>query len=359
MSFRREKPYNDLPLLPPKTEVETKAILKKAIKANKALAELKSKGAIIPNQNILIDTLTLIEAKDSSEIENIFTTHDKLYQANLLGEGKADVSTKEVARYRLALWHGIKMQEERGLATNLFVELVQIIKQNSAAIRQTPGTKIANSKGEVIYTPPEGEQVIRTKLANLEKFIHADDDIDPLIKLGIIHYQFEAIHPFSDGNGRVGRIINILYLVQQKLLGTPVLFLSRYFIENRKGYYDGLRNITEQGDWENWILYMLDAVEHTANQTVQKVDAIVKLMSDFIEVIKAKQPRLYTKDLVEVLFAQPYCRISSILDANIVGHRQTASEYLKKIEGLGLIRSKKIGKEVIYLNPGLLEILKK
>lgn len=359
MTFNQNKPYNDLPLLPPKKDVETKIILKKAIKANKALAGLKNKSSILPNQNILIDTLTLIEAKDSSEIENIFTTHDKLYQASLLGESKSDASTKEVSRYRHALWHGINTLSERPfLSTNLFVELVQIIKENGAGIRRTPGTKIANSKGTIVYTPPEGEEIIRTKLADLEKFIHSDDDIDALIKLAIIHYQFEAIHPFSDGNGRVGRIINIIYLVQQQLLGKPVLFLSRYFIENRKGYYDGLKNVTESGDWESWILYILDAVETTANQTVAKIDAICQLMEEFQNTIKAKLPKVYTKDLIEVLFAQPYCRISSITDAGIVG-RQTAGEYLKKIESISLIQGTKVGKEILYLNPRLLEILKK
>ena len=267
MTFDKNKPYDDLPLLPPRRDVETKLILKKTIKANKALVELKSKGNIIPNQNILLDTLTLIEAKDSSEIENIFTTHDQLYQISFLGEDKCDPATKEVSRYRHALWHGIKLLKQRPLSTNLFIELVQIIKENNAHIRCTPGTKIANSSGKVIYTPPEGENIIRTKLANLEQFIHKDDDIDPLIKLAIIHYQFEAIHPFSDGNGRVGRIINLLYLLEQGLLETPVLFLSRYFIENRKGYYEGLKNITEKEDWESWILYILDAVEHILQQS--------------------------------------------------------------------------------------------
>lgn len=358
MSFKKDKPYNELPLLPPIADIETKAILKKAIKANKALAELKSKALVIPNQNILIDTLTMIEAKDSSEIENIFTTHDKLYQASLFGDGHIDSNTKEVSRYRHALWHGVETLKDRPLATNLFTDLVQIIKQNNAGIRNTPGTKISNNKDEVIYTPPEGEDIIRQKLANLESFIHEEDDIDPLIKLAIIHYQFEAIHPFSDGNGRVGRIINILYLVYQKLLDTPVLFLSRYFIEYRAGYYMGLRNITEKQDWENWILYMLDAVEHTSYETISKIDAITQLMKEYSDTIRTNAPKLYTKDFVELLFSQPYCRIASITEAGIAG-RKTASEYLKRVEELSLIKGAKVGREVIYLNPGLLDILKK
>lgn len=359
MTFHQEKPYNNLPLLPPEHEVDTKMVLKKTIKANKALASLKNKSSVLPNQNILIDTLTLIEAKDSSEIENIFTTHDKLYQISLFGDDKADVSTKEVSRYRNALWHGVNILSTRPfLSTNLFIELVQMIKENDAGVRRTSGTKIINSKGKIIYTPPEGENIIRTKLSNLEKFIHADDDLDPLIKLAVIHYQFEAIHPFSDGNGRVGRILNILYLVQQQLLTAPVLFLSRYFIENRKGYYDGLKNVTERSDWEGWILYVLDAIEKTSIQTIGKIDAISNLMDEFINIIKEKQPKIYSKDLVEVLFAQPYSRISSITEAGIAG-RQAASRYLKQLEGLSLIKGNKVGKEIIYLNPRLLEILRK
>jgi len=358
MTFNKNRPYNDLPLLPPEKEIETKEILKKAIKANKALAELKSQGALIPNQNILLDTLTLLEAKDSSEIENIFTTHDKMYQATLLGEQKVDSNTKEVVRYRHALWSGIRELSRYSLSTNLFVKLVHTITKNEGGIRVTPGTKIANSLGEIIYTPPEGEAIIREKLANLEKFIHEEDDIDPLIKLGVIHYQFEAIHPFSDGNGRVGRILNILYLVQQGLLETPVLFLSRYFIENRDGYYTGLKNITEKKDWESWILYILDAVEQTSYQTIKKIDAIAQLMEEFIEVIKKELPKIYSKDLVEALFAQPYCRVSSIVDANIA-ERQTASQYLRKIEKLSLIKGAKIGRDVVYLNLELLKILRK
>lgn len=358
MKYNKDEPYNNLPLLPPKEDIETKVILKKAIRANIALVELKNKAKIIPNQNILLDTLTLIEAKDSSEIENIFTTHDKLYQADLLKENKVDAETKEVSRYRHALWHGIELIEARPLSTNIFTSLVQIINQNTNGIRKTTGTKIANSYGNVIYTPPEGEDVIRRLLADLEQFIHAEDNIDPLIKLAVIHYQFEAIHPFSDGNGRVGRIINLLYLVQQNLLDNPVLFLSRYFIQNQKGYYEGLKNITEKNEWENWILYILTAIEETSYTTTARINQIMNLMDKFTEIIKNHYPKIYSKDLVELLFAKPYLRIMDVTKILPI-KRETASEYLKKIASLSLIEAQKNSKEILYINPGLLEILRK
>lgn len=359
MTFIKERAHNSLSDLPPIGEIDSKPVLKQAIRSNKALASLKNICNSLPNQNILLDALTLLEAKDSSEIENIFTTHDKLFHAALFGYRKADHATKEVSRYKHAMWHGVcKLSEHGIMSTNLFTELAQIINNDNRDIRDLPGTKIANAQQEVIYTPPEGESLIRAKLANLEKFIHEEDDTDPLIKLAIIHYQFEAIHPFFDGNGRVGRIINILYLLQQKLLDTPVLFLSRYFIKNKKGYYNGLKNVTEKGDWESWIMYTLEAIEHTANHTVEKIQSIKQLMEKFINVIRNNQPKIYSKDLVEALFIQPYCRIASIVEASIV-KRQTASEYLRKIEALGLIEKVKTDREATYSNPELLAILRK
>jgi len=230
MPFDPQTPYNDLPLLPPPGELETRAVLKKAIAANKALAELKGAGELIPDQSLLIQAIGLQEAKLSSEIENIVTTNDELYRAFADQGQRTNPHTKEVLRYKDALWHGFKMikEENRPLTTRLFEELFQIIKETTAGVRRMPGTKLANPFGEVIYTPPEGEGIIRDKLANLERFIYDDSDLDPLIKLAVMHYQFEAIHPFTDGNGRTGRIINILYLVEVGLLDIPVLYLSRY-----------------------------------------------------------------------------------------------------------------------------------
>ncbi len=235
MTFDPLKPFNNLPLLPPKADVETKAVLRKAIAAGRALAELKGLGETIPNQSMLINTLILQEAKASSEIENIITTNDALFKAFTAASQQFDPATKEVLRYREALWEGYNdLKKKPVLTTNLFIKIVRTIKQTDAGIRNLPGTVIGNQRtGQVIFTPPQGEAIIREKLKNLEDFIHADDELDPLVKLALIHYQFEAIHPFFDGNGRTGRIINILYLVREGLLDLPVLYLSKAIIDRR------------------------------------------------------------------------------------------------------------------------------
>jgi len=259
----KNKPYNELPLLPPQAEVETQKILKKAISANKALANLNGLANAMPNDAILVDGIVLQEARSSSGIENIVTTNDELYRA--VADTKLEISpaAKEVLRYREALWYGFNAIKKRPLTTNLFVDIVSIIRGASMGIRRVPGTKIANGKtGEPIYTPPESEQIIREKLTNLERFIYADDDIDPLIKLATLHHQFEAIHPFTDGNGRTGRIINVLFLVEKKILKKPILFLSHYILRTKSDYYAGLRNITELGAWQDWILYILTTLLH-------------------------------------------------------------------------------------------------
>jgi Fic family protein len=248
MVFAPRVPYNDLPPLPPRVEIETKAVLKKVASAGRSLAELKGLGATIPNQSILVNSLVLREAKASSEIENIVTTNDALFKAFTAKSSKIDPATKEVLQYREALWEGFKELKKRGLmTTNLFIKMVQTIVRNRAGIRVLPGTAIKNTKtGEVLYTPPLGEGVIREKLKNLEEYIHGNDETDTLIKLAIIHYQFEAIHPFYDGNGRTGRIINSLFLVQKGLLDLPVLYLSKYIIGNKSDYYTLLRAVTRR-----------------------------------------------------------------------------------------------------------------
>lgn len=240
------QPYNELPLLPPQIDMETSAILKKAISANRQLAELKGLVNSIPNQGILVNGIVLQEAKLSSEIENIFTTNDELYRAAADEKSAASPHAKEVLLYRQALWYGFNSLKKKPLASNLFIEIAEIINGKGIGVRKVPGTKIANSKGAIIYTPPEGESVIRDKLGNLEKFLHDESGIDPLIKLAAAHYQFEAIHPFVDGNGRTGRIINILFLVEKGLLDTPILFLSHYILKNKSDYYAGLRAVTEK-----------------------------------------------------------------------------------------------------------------
>lgn len=360
MTFDPQQPYNDLPELPLPLDLESKAVLKQAIASNKALAELKGAGELVPNQAILIQSIGLQEAKLSSEIENIVTTNDELYRAFANHGEKADPHTKEVLRYNDALWHGFNSirKQNRPLATNLFEELFQLIKQSNAGVRKTPGTKLANGSGEVIYTPPEGESVLRDKLANLERFIYADDDIDPLVKLAVIHYQFEAIHPFTDGNGRTGRILNILYLIECNLLDIPVLYLSRYIIENKADYYTGLRTVTEKGEWEAWILYILKAVEKTARETRQRILDIRDMMLADIEKVRTELPKIYSKDLLELLYHQPYCKIRFLEEAGIA-QRQTASNYLKELESIGVLSALKIGREIYYINNKFLNLLTK
>lgn len=360
MPFDPQRPYNDLPLLPPPGELETRAVLKKAIGANRALAELKGAGELIPDQTLLIQTIGLQEAKLSSEIENIVTTNDELYRAFADEGQRTNPHTKEVLRYKDALWHGFRSirQENRPLTTRLFEELFQIIKETTAGVRRTPGTKLANPAGEIIYTPPEGEAIIRDKLANLERFLYDEKTLDPLVKLAVMHYQFEAIHPFTDGNGRTSRIINILYLIEAGLLDIPVLYLSRHIIDHKGAYYVGLKQVTENQAWEPWILYMLDAIEQTARATRERILAIRDLMQEGIEQVRRELPKVYSKDLLELLFSQPYCKIRFLEEAGIA-QRQTASTYLRELARIGLLHGIKVGREYYYINDKLLEILVK
>lgn len=302
MPFDRLQPFNDLPLLPPAAELETRAVLKRAIEANRLLANLRGLAAQIPNQGILINGIVLQEARLSSEIENIVTTNDDLYQAEVIADAAIDPHTKEVLRYREALNFGYRAMQDRPLSVNLFVDIVRMIKRLDFDVRRTTGTALKNAQGEVVYTPPVGESVIRDKLANLEKFLHADDGLDPLVKMAVLHYQFEAIHPFEDGNGRTGRIINLLYLVQADLLDIPVLFLSRYILEHKQDYYALLRGVTEQQAWEPWLSYMLDAVASTAQQTFEQVVRIRALMEEVRRKVQQDAPGIYSKDLVELVF---------------------------------------------------------
>lgn len=353
-----DQPYNDLPLLPPAVEFETAAILKKAISANRALAELKGAVKSIPNQGILVNGIVLQEARLSSEIENIVTTNDELYSAAADVKSASNPHAKEVLLYRQALWHGFTSLKKKPLATHLFIELVEIIKEKNIGIRKVPGTKIANSRGEVIYTPPEGESVIRDKLSNLEKFLHAEDGIDPLIKLALLHYQFEAIHPFVDGNGRTGRIINILFLVEKGLLDSPILFLSHYILRTKSAYYAGLRSVTEQGSWIDWVTYILEAIEITALETQARVTNINTAIDEAKKLVKIKAPQIYSKDLIDTIFEHPYCKIRFLEEAQIA-KRQAASGYLQKLEEIGVLRSIKKGREHYYINDELVKILSK
>jgi len=356
--FNPERAYNNLPPLPPKAEIESRPILKACIGARAALGGLKQAGGLLPNPTILINTIPLLEARASSEIENIVTTTDRLFRfAQDERGGLADPATKEALRYRTALWHGFQSLKKRPLATATAVEVCRIIKGVNLDIRRVPGTALANdATGKVIYTPPQGEALLRSLLANWERFLHEEDAIDPLVRMAVAHYQFEAIHPFTDGNGRTGRILNLLFLVEQGLLDSPVLYLSRAIIRRKSDYYRLLRAVTADGRWEEWVLYMLKAVEETAGWTTDKIHAIRKLMQDTADQVRRKAPAVYSRELIELIFVQPYCRIGNVVDAGIA-QRQTASVYLKELCDVGILKEVKAGREKLFINPRLMALL--
>lgn len=356
-NFDKNKAYNRLPSLPPKADIETKTILRKTISAGRALAQLNGTLLNLPNPTLFIDTIYLQEAKASSEVENIITTNDELYRSLVADKKIENSAAKEVLSYKEALWLGLEqLKTTPFITTNLCVKIVQCIKQNDASVRAKPGTTLSNLYGEVIYTPPSGEAVIREKLAALEKFINEEGLIDPLIKMALLHYQFEAIHPFSDGNGRTGRILLLLYLKLSGLLNTPAIYLSEYIIKNKTEYYRRLRSVTEKGEWEAYILYMLAMVEETAQKGLQRLNKIITTMDETANEIKTKLPKVYSKDLVEILFRLPYTKRQYLIDENI-GNLKTVGSYLIALEENGFLRSIKVGKEKLYLNQRLLNIL--
>jgi Fic family protein len=355
--FNRKIPYNSLPILPPRTNLETTKVLRKTIDASRALAKLNGMLTNLPNPTLFLDTIHLQEAKASSEIENIITTNDDLYKSLVADKKFGNPATKEVINYKEALWNGLQQIETRPfISTNLCVEIVQSIKKNTAGIRTTPGTALKNTNGETIYTPPAGEAVIREKLYNLETFINGEDAIDPLIKMALMHYQFEAIHPFSDGNGRTGRILLLLYLKIEKLLDTPAIYLSEYIIKNKADYYTKLRMVTEHNDWEGWTLYMLEMVEYTAKKGLERLRNVTSLMEQMATEIKETLPKVYTKELVEILFRLPYTKRQFLIDAKL-GTPKTVGNYLMKLEKSGFLISEKVGKEKLYLNHKLMAVL--
>lgn len=357
MKFDKNIPYNELPILPPKYDIETKNILIKTISASRALAQLNGALINLPNPTLFLDTIHLQEAKASSEIENIITTNDDLYKSLISDKKFENSSIKEVLNYKEALWLGLdKLKSKPFITTNLCIEIVQCIKQNTASIRVTPGTTLSNTLGEVIYTPPTGEQVIREKLSNLEKFVNQNEEIDPLIKMALLHYQFEAIHPFADGNGRTGRILLLLFLKMTNLLDVPAIYLSGYINKNKSEYYQTLRNVTEKNDWEPYILYMLDMIEQTAKKGINRLESILNLMDEFTLEIKNKLPKVYSKDLVEIIFKLPYTKRQNLIDAGL-GTPKTVGNYLIALEENGFLKSTRVGKEKLYLNSKLLEIL--
>lgn len=351
------RPYNELPLLPPAIDVESKAVLKRCVGARAALAGLQKAGQLIPDQSVLIHVITMLEAKSSSEIENIVTTNDDLFRQASLDEDTADPATKEALRYRTALFEGYQALSERPITTRSIVDICRTLKAVALDIRATPGTTLRNSHtNETIYTPPEGADRLRSLLANWERFLNEPSDLDPVVKMAILHYQFEAIHPFTDGNGRTGRVLNILCLVQDKLLDLPTLYLSRHILRTRGDYYRLLAGVTATGAWEPWILYMLEAVEVTAIWTLDKIIAIRKLMEQATDLMRAKAPKIYSRELVELVFSQPYCRIADVTKKNIA-KRQAASTYLKTLVAIGMLVEEKVGRDKVFIHKVYLDLL--
>lgn len=356
MSWDPSTPFNNLPSLPPQYDLESKTVLKQCILARAALAELNQSAKLIPNQSVLINTLPLLEAQSSSEIENIVTTTDKLFQY-AQEEQQADSATKEALRYRTALLTGFKELVKKPLNTNTCIAICSQIKGQEMQIRRVPGIALANDRTrQVIYTPPEGEEVIRSLLANWERFIHNQQDLDPLIRMAVAHYQFEAIHPFTDGNGRTGRVINSLYLIQEDLLTLPILYLSRYIIQNKNDYYRLLLKVTQEQAWEEWIVFILKGVEQTSKWTANKIQAITLLADHTREHIKESLPKAYSYELVNLIFEQPYCRINNLVEKDIA-KRQTASSYLKQLCDINVLVEMEFGREKLFIHPKLLDLL--
>lgn len=351
---------NMVSFLPLNQEVETKPVLKKTALAHKALAELKGIITSIPNENILVETLALREARESSAIENIISTFAEVYQTSLIAHQFASPAAKEVHQYAEALKTGFNLIKKKGLLTNNFILKMQaIIEQNNAGFRKLEGTKLLNDKtGAVIYTPPQDHNTIVKLMTNLERFINEDDmmDIDPLIKMAIIHHQFESIHPFYDGNGRTGRIINILYLVQKGLLHLPVLYLSRYIIKHKSDYYRLLQQVRETGEWEDWILYMLEGIEQTAVESIALISNIKNLMQHYKQTIRTELPKIYSQDLLNNLFKYPYTKIDFI-ERDLDVSNRTATRYLETLIKKGLLKKQKVGRDNFYLNEPLFMLL--
>ena len=347
------------PTLPTSQDLETKTVLKKIVSANRALAELKGVARSIPNQTILINALTLQEAKDSSEIENIVTTHDELYRASI-NASNVSHAAKEVQRYREALYKGFDLvTTHKLLLKRHIVEIQQVLEENEAGIRTQSGTALKNDKtGEIVYMPPQNHEDIQHLMDNLEQYINdpAMDDYDPLVKMAIVHYQFESIHPFYDGNGRTGRILNILYLILQGLLELPILYLSSYIIKNKADYYRLLNEVRTENAWEEWILYMLDGIEKTSIQSIKIIEYIRELMKEFKYTMRENIPKVYNKDLLEILFKHPYTKINFLVDELGIT-RKTATSHLRAIEKLGILESIKIGREVYFVNKKLFHLL--
>lgn len=354
------KPSYAIPSLPPKAELETVRVLKLAATAHRHLAELKGRCSSLPNAGILIDTLVMQEAKASSEVENIITTQDEVFQTSLFPENPASPAAKEVALYRQAVRFGYeRLNEQEGLLTNnTLISMFQILKRTDAEFRDTPGTALLNeADGRLVYIPPQDPAEVRACMGRLEKFINDDEccDLDPLIRMAIIHHQFESIHPFADGNGRIGRIINVLYLARQGLLDVPILYLSRYITAHKSDYYKYLQSVRDDGNWEPWLLYMLRAVADTSIETLRLVEGIRSLMANYKIQIRTHHKRIYSQELLNTLFRHPYTRIEFVVN-ELDTTRQTAARYLDELAGTGLLTKHRVGKYNYYMNPPLVAL---
>jgi Fic family protein len=354
--WNSQVPYDELPLLPPDTEVETKAVLKATTAARAAVAALDQAAQLLPNPKVLLNAVPLLEAQASSEIENIVTTADALFRYAQT-EDPNDQATREALRYSAALFEGVRAIDARPLTSATAARICTRIKNREMSIRKVPGTRISNpSTGRIIYSPPEGESVIFDKMTNWEKFVHADDDLDPLVRMAIAHYQFEAIHPFHDGNGRTGRIINILMLIQAGLISEPILYLSRSIIRSKNEYYRRLGDVTSAGAWESWVLYMLNVVEQTATSTLAKIAAIRATQAEIHEMARGASRGGQNADFLAVLFEQPYCRISNVVERCGVS-RPTAASWLNGLVGARILVSLMVGRERLFLNHRFLDVL--
>jgi Fic family protein len=355
-TWQPDRPYNQLPLLPPTTDLETRAVLRQCIAARAAMGELKQAARLIPNQGMLISTLPVLEARASSEIENIVTTTDKLFRT-IGGDEKADPATKEALRYSRALFDGHRSLQDHPLSTRTAERICTAIKGIEMNVRKVPGTALVNAiSNDIVYTPPEGETLLRDLLANWERYIHADDGLDPLIRLAVAHYQFEAIHPFTDGNGRTGRILNSLFLTSKDLLTLPILYLSRYINKNRADYYRLLQDVTRDQAWEPWLIYILKGIEETALWTTAKISAINALSEDTAAYLRQRLPKIYSRELLDLLFRLPYCRIVD-LTANGIAKRQTASIYLNELVVAGVLQEVETGRKKLFVQPKLIDLL--
>lgn len=355
--FDPSQPYNALPSLPPQRDIESRAVLKACIEARSALAGLQQAVGLVPNPSVLINSIPLLEARASSEIEHIVTTTDALFRAAEKHEDNADPATKEALRYRTALREGFEQIRDRPLTTATAVQLCRTIKATEMDVRQVPGTALANdTTGQRIYTPPEGETLLRDLLTNWERFLHEQTELDPLVRLAVGHYQFEAIHPFTDGNGRTGRILNLLFLIEQGLLDIPVLYHSGYILRRKSDYYRLLLAVTREAAWEDWIVYLLDAIRETADWTTRKIHAVRALMAHTTEHTRNVLPNIYSRELVELIFVQPYCRIPDVVGAGIA-KRQTASDYLHQLCTAGILTEHRAGREKLFIHPKYLQLL--